>query len=242
MAAFLFLKHPSCINLVGEKMVTCKHCNNACIKYGKQPNQQQRYKCKNCGKTQQGNYRRLAYSYVEINNRIAGMVKEGCGIRSISRLPGVSTNTIIKRIKKVALTFAKPMIVKKQDAVEVDELRTYVGNKRNEYWVAYALNRQTGKVIDFITGKRTKGTLKVLTDTLLLAQVKRIYTDNLSTYRRLIPKSIHERGSRLTNHIERNNLNLRTHLKRLSRRTICYSRSAAMLNACLRIYFWYKEA
>jgi insertion element IS1 protein InsB len=222
-------------------MMTCKHCNNACIKYGKQPNQQQRYRCKSCGKTQQGAYIRLAYSSIGINNRIAGLVKEGCGIRSIARLLQLSANTIIKRIKQVALGIGKPMIVIKQEAIEVDELRTFVGRKRNEYWVAYALNRQTGKVIDFITGKRTKRTLKILTDTLLLAQVKKIYTDNLSTYRKLIPKTIHKRGSRQTNHIERNNLNLRTHLKRLSRRTICYSRSAVMLNACLKIYFWHKE-
>ncbi|HMW09684.1 MAG TPA: transposase, partial [Bacteroidia bacterium] len=31
---------------------------------------------------------------------------------------------------------------------------------------------------------------------------------------------------------------LRTHLKRLNRRTICFTRSAIMLFACLKIYFW----
>lgn len=197
--------------------------------------------CKNCGKAQLGTYTRKAYSDVKINSWIAGMVKEGCGIRSIARLLKVSINTIIKRIKQIANGITKPPIVIKQEAVEVDELRTFVGRKQNEYWVAYALSRQTGKVIDFITGKRTKRTLKVLTDTLLLAQVKKIYTDNLTAYWKLIPKTIHKRGNRLINHIERNNLNLRIHLKRLSRRTICYSRSVVMLNACLRIYFWHKE-
>jgi IS1 family transposase len=176
-----------------------------------------------------------------VNSWVAGMVKEGCGIRSMARLLKISTNTIIKRIKQIAKGVSKPLIVMKQEAIEVDEIKTFVGRKQNEYWVAYALNRKTHNVLDFVTGKRTKGTLKVLTDTLLLAQVKRIYTDNLKIYRQLIPKSIHKRGSSQINHIERNNLNLRTHLKRLSRRTICYSRSAVMLNACLRIYFWHKE-
>jgi insertion element IS1 protein InsB len=182
----------------------------------------------------------MAYGNIRLNNWVAGMVKEGCGIRSMARLLGISVNTIIKRIKKIASCVIKAPIIKNQEAVEVDELRTFVGNKQNEYWVAYAMNRQTGKVMDFVTGKRTKRNLKVLTDTLLISQVKKIYTDNLSTYRRLIPKSIHRRGSNQINHIERNNLNLRTHLKRLSRRTICYSRSAVMLNACLRIYFWHQ--
>lgn len=96
------------------------------------------------------------------------MVKEGCGIRSMARLLKVSTNTIIKRIKEIAKGINKPMIVIKQEAVEVDEVKTFVGCKRNEYWVAYALNRKGHSVIDFVTGKRTKGTLKVLTDTLRL--------------------------------------------------------------------------
>ena len=41
-----------------------------------------------------------------------------------------------------------------------------------------------------------------------------------------------------TNHIERKNLTLRTHLKRLNRGTICFSRSLIVLNAVLKIYFW----
>jgi IS1 family transposase/transposase-like protein len=221
-------------------MIACKYCKGLCIKYGRQKNGQQRYKCKECYKIHLGNYIKQAFSNTRLNIWIAVMLKEGCGIRSISRLLKVCTNTIIKRIKQIAKGIHKPIIIVKQDTIEVDEIKTFVKSKKNEYWVAYALNRKTGNVIDFVTGKRTKGTLKILTDTLLLAQAKKICTDNLRIYRQLIPKSIHKRGGRQINHIERNNLNLRTHLKRLSRRTICYSRSASMLNACLRIYFWHK--
>jgi len=157
----------------------------------------------------------------------------------MARLLGLAINTVTKLIKRVAAGIKKPAIILRQAAIEVDELKTYIRRKRNQYWVAYALNRQTRQVIDFIVGKRTKRTLKVLTDSLLLAEAGRIYTDNLIIYRTLVPKFIHQSGGRLTNHIERNNLNLRIHLKRLSRRTICFSRSVVMLTACLRIYFWY---
>jgi insertion element IS1 protein InsB len=222
---------------VVEKMITCKYCNGSCIKDGFQKNGQQRYKCKLCKKRQQLTYRNQACN-VGVNNWIIGLVKESCGIRSIARLLKLAINTIIKRIKQLAAKVKKPPIALKQASVEVDEIRTFVGTKRNTYWVAYALSRQTGTVIDYIVGKRTKRTLGILTKTLLLSQVKKIYTDRLTTYQKLIPKSIHFRGSKGINHIERYNLNLRTHLKRLSRRTICFSRSAVMLNACLRIYFW----
>lgn len=221
-------------------MTACKYCKCLCIKYGKQNNGEQRYRCKNCGKTQLHNYIRQAYSIQGMERWVAGMVKEGCGIRSMARLLKVSTTTLMKHIKQIAKGIRKPLIAIKQEAVEVDEVKTFIGCKQNEFWVAYALNRKSQEVIDFVIGKRTKKVLKVLTDTLLLAEVKKIYTDSLKIYRYLIPKKVHIRRSGQTNHIERNNLNLRTHLKRLSRRTICYSRSTMMLNACLKIYFWYK--
>ncbi len=74
--------------------------------------------------------------------------------------------------------------------------------------------------------------------TLNNAQAQYIYTDPLQHYRSLIPLQIHKVKRGGTNHIERHNLNLRMHLKRLNRRTICFSRSVAMLAAVLKIYFW----
>jgi IS1 family transposase len=120
----------------------------------------------------------------------------------------------------------------------VDELWTYIGRKDNEHWVAYGLDKATGQVVDFIIGKRTKGTLKILIDSLITLQPKQIRTDNLTIYQRLIPKRLHRRSPYYINHIERKNLSIRTHLKRLSRRTICFSRSIFLLESCLKIYFW----
>lgn len=121
---------------------------------------------------------------------------------------------------------------------EIDELRTFIGNKSNEYWVAYVLCSDTKEVIDFIVGKRSKRTLRMVVNTALQTGVSVIKTDKLGIYGSLIPASIHEANAYNINHIERNNLNLRTHLKRLGRRSICFSRSVFMLTACLHIYFW----
>ena len=105
-------------------------------------------------------------------------------------------------------------------------------------WVVYALCSETKQVIDFTVGKRNKRTLRVVVNTLLQSGMKIIKTDRLNIYRSLIPPKLHIANAYNINHIERNNLNLRTHLKRLSRRTICFSKNLAMLDACLRIYFW----
>ncbi|MBW7867331.1 MAG: hypothetical protein H3C31_03280 [Brumimicrobium sp.] len=93
--------------------------------------------------------------------------------------------------------------------------------------------------MDISVGTCCKRTLLKVTETLILSEAKIIYTDGLDLYKQLIPKTIHEKHKRCTNHIERQNLTLRTHLKRLNRRTICYSKSLVMLLAMVKIYFWY---
>ena len=121
---------------------------------------------------------------------------------------------------------------------EVDELRTYIKHKGNLIWLVYALDRQTKEIVCFNIGKRTNKTLNFVLQSLKLAKAKTIFTDGLKNYRYLIAKNIHSVKRFGTNHIERHNLNLRTHLKKLNRRTICYSKSLAMLSAIVKIYFW----
>ena len=120
----------------------------------------------------------------------------------------------------------------------MDELWTYINRKENEYWVAYTIDRRTRSVVDFIVGKRTKATLKELIDRLFYMNPEIIRTDKLTLYEHLIPRELHRRGATVINRIERKNLSIRRHLKRLSQRTICFSRSLNMLESCLRIYFW----
>ncbi|WP_129020226.1 IS1 family transposase [Edaphocola flava] len=121
---------------------------------------------------------------------------------------------------------------------EMDELCIYVKNKARKRWIAYAIRKDTREVVDFSIGSRTNRTLTKVTDTLILSNAVKVFTDKLINYKYLLPSSIHSTKNRGTNHIERKNLTLRTHLKRLGRKTICFSRSIAMLAACLKIYFW----
>ncbi|MDB9837089.1 IS1 family transposase [Flavobacteriaceae bacterium] len=87
-------------------------------------------------------------------------------------------------------------------------------------------------------GPRTNKTLNRVLLSLELSQAKKIYTDKLKQYRYLISKKVHSTKPRGTNHIERMHLNFRTHLKRLNRRSICFSKSVVMLNVVLKIYVW----
>jgi len=220
-------------NVANEK---CRYCHNETIKFGKF-NGAQRYRCKNCKKTQLRNYISFACK-PDINPSIAAHVKEGCGIRSIARLLHISATTVISRIQKIAGSIKKPAIAMER-VYEVDELKTYIKKKANDYWVIYAIDRESKQVVDFKAGKRNKKNLKRVTDTLLLADCRQIFTDGLDIYRQIIPKALHKVKRYGTNHIERKNLTIRTHLKRLNRKTIAFSKSLMILEACLRIYFWY---
>jgi insertion element IS1 protein InsB len=216
--------------------MNCRFCKGKCQKAGRQKNGAQKLYCRPCGKYSQVTYRYTAW-HQDTSVLIRSLVCEGVGIRSIRRILQIGINTVVRRIVKMAGSMVAPQ--REQSATwEVDELWTYIGRKENEYWIAYALNRRTRQVVDFIIGKRTKATLKELIDRLLLSKPKVIRTDRLTIYQRIIPKGIHRSGSYCINRIERKNLSIRTHLKRLRRRTICFSRNITMLESCLKLYFW----
>jgi IS1 family transposase len=163
---------------------------------------------------------------------------EGIGIRGIARVLKISVTTVIGRIKRIAKSINKSCAYVKNRIYEIDELWTFVGKKQNEKWITYSIDRMTKEVVGFHVGNRTKDKLQQVTSKVLMREPKRICTDGLIIYRSLIPKELHRVGLPNTRHIERFNLNLRTHLKRLSRKTICFSKSTEMLEACLKIYFW----
>ena len=101
-----------------------------------------------------------------------------------------------------------------------------------------AYQRETGKVVRFSVGSRTNKTLNRVLVSLKLSEAKKIYTDKLKNYRYLIEKKVHSTKQYANNHLERMHLNYRTHLKRLNRRSICYSRLLLMLICVLKIYLW----
>ena len=192
----------------------CIYCHNECIKKGKSGSTIQRYQCKVCRKTQQENYSknricREKYEWVK------NLTNEGSGIRSISRLLGISASSVQRIIVHLSSSIEVPIFKEQNQSYEIDEIRTYCKEKKNELWVTYAINRKTKCVIDFAVGKRTKNTLRKVTTTVLNLHPKKIYTDGLNIYKSLLPDFVHKVHSHCTNKIERNNLTLRTWLKRL---------------------------
>ena len=216
--------------------MNCKKCDNTCIKNGFQANGLQRYLCKYCNYNQQEIYTYNAYKK-NINEKIVKLAVNSYGIRDISRILTISKTTVISRVLKIAKALQWPFIYETGQVYEADELCVKMKGM-NRCWVNYVINRKTQKIIGHSFGSNNKENLGKVIGRVLCLNPKKVYTDKLTTYPGLIPSTIHNIRKYQTNTIERFNLNLRTHLKRLSRKTICFSKKIQMLEAVVSIYFW----
>ena len=66
--------------------------------------------------------------------------------------------------------------------------------------------------------------------------ITRYYTDKAGVYQRHLPPEQHTVGKLTMQKIERKHLTLRTRLKRLARKTLCFSRSRIMHDLLIGLY------
>ncbi len=113
-------------------------------------------------------------------------------------------------------------------ALELDEQWSFVGDKSNQRWLWLALNHHNSEVLAYTFGDRTDTACKPLKQRLSPFNITKYFTDGLGVYQRLLPYEQHEEGKPNTQKIERTFLTFRTRIKRLTRRTICFSKSELM--------------
>jgi insertion element IS1 protein InsB len=119
---------------------------------------------------------------------------------------------------------------------EMDEFWSFVGNKSNQRWTWYAIDKSSGIILAWHNGGRTDADFRQLLQYLKNIPIDRYYSDDWGAYSRNLPESIHYTGKDQTWKIERKNLNFRIHLKRLSRKTICYSKSEEIHDNVIGLY------
>ena len=71
--------------------------------------------------------------------------------------------------------------------------------------------------------------------------IKKFYTDDWGAYTRHIDDEKHEIGKRNTQRIERKNLTIRTRIKRLARKTICFSKSEIIHDIVIGLFINFHE-
>jgi insertion element IS1 protein InsB len=119
---------------------------------------------------------------------------------------------------------------------ELDEMWAYVARKSNPRWLWHAIDHRSGKVLAYVFGRRKDEVFLKLKALLEPFGITKYYTDGWGTYERHIDADKHQVGKAYTQKIESKHINLRTRIKRLMRRTICFSKTERMHDLVIGLF------
>jgi insertion element IS1 protein InsB len=119
---------------------------------------------------------------------------------------------------------------------EVDEMWSFVGQKKEPRWLWQAIDHRTGRVLAYVFGRRQDEVFLQLKALLEPFGITRYYTDSWGAYERNLAPEVHSPGKRNTQQIERKHLTLRTRIKRLVRKTICFSKSLELHDIVIGLF------
>ena len=108
----------------------CPKCNSSTHKKNGIVDGRQRYKCHDCGYNYSVELKSTA-SPTSVKRQALQLYLEGLGFRSIGRFLGVSHVSVQKWIKKFGRELEDLKSENEISIVEMDEMHTYIGNKKN---------------------------------------------------------------------------------------------------------------
>ena len=100
----------------------------------------------------------------------------------------------------------------------------------------HAIDRRTGQVLAYVFGTRKDKVFLQLKTLLEPFGIKRYCTDGWGAYERHLPVEQIEVGKQKTQTIERKHLKKRTRIKRLVRKTICFSKTELMHDLVIGLF------
>lgn len=119
---------------------------------------------------------------------------------------------------------------------ELDEMGSYVARKSNPRWLWHAIDHRIGKGLAYGFGRRKDEVFLKLTELLEPFGITTYDTDGWGAYERHIDAEKHQVGKENTQKIESKPINLRTRMKRLVRRTICFSKMEQMHDLVIGLF------
>ena len=122
------------------------------------------------------------------------------------------------------------------EEAEADEMWSYVGKKDAQRWLWHAIDHVSGAVLAYVLGTHEDKAFLELKELLTPFGIKKFYTDDWGAYRRHLNPEEHEVGKKNTQKIERKHLTLRTRIKRLARKTICFSKKILMHDVVIGLF------
>jgi len=126
--------------------------------------------------------------------------------------------------------------IQKVTDAELDEMWSYVGSKDHPRWLWHAIDHASGKILAYVLGDRKDVVFLKLKALLEPFGIRRFYTDDWGAYERHLPPEQQVVGKANTQKIERKHLTLRTRIKRLVRKTICFSKLEKMHDIVIGLF------
>jgi insertion element IS1 protein InsB len=128
------------------------------------------------------------------------------------------------------------VLIRQADEAAGDEMWACVGKKQDQRWVWHAIDHRTRKVFAYVFGRRQDPVFLQLKALLEPFGITRYHTDYWGAATRHLDANMHHPGKRNTQQIERKHLTLRTRIKRLTRKTICFSRSTQLHDIVIGLF------
>jgi IS1 family transposase/transposase-like protein len=196
----------------------------------------QRYKCKDCGCFYSVE-RKSDVKTAEQKKLALELYLEGMGFRAIGRILRISYGTVYQWIKKWSSSVFLPQNKEPVEIVELDEIHSYVGQKKNYCWTWIAVDRFGRRFIDFVCGQRDTATFKNLWERIETMDINEFCSDYWKSYSELIPDEKHCQSKAETFTVEGYNSRIRHYLARFKRKTKCYSKAKFMMENSLKLLF-----
>jgi insertion element IS1 protein InsB len=128
------------------------------------------------------------------------------------------------------------VVIRRADEAEMDEMWSFIQRKEEQRWLWHAIDHRNAKVLAYVFGRRKDEVFLKLKALLEPFGITRYYTDYWGAYTRHLDAAEHQPGKRNTQQIERKHLTFRTRIKRLMRKTICFSKSAQMHDIVIGLF------
>jgi insertion element IS1 protein InsB len=119
---------------------------------------------------------------------------------------------------------------------ELDEMWSFVGKKAEPRWRWHAIDHHRGTVLASVFGRRQDTVFLERQSLLKPLGITRFDTDGWGAYERHIAPAQHTVGTQDMQTIESTHITLRTRMKRLVRRTMCFSKTTTMHDLVLGLF------
>lgn len=216
-----------------EETITysCRSCGSeAIIRNGHNKCGSPQYLCKACGACRVLTPK-VRYT-PEQKVTVLKAYRERMSLRGLQRVFGPWRSTVLRWLKQLVASL--PSLLESllpaqaDDALEMDELVSFVSEKWFKRWLWTAQCRRTRQIVAFAIGDRSETTARQLWQA--IPQAYRdcpVFTDEFNVYPLIVPPAQHHpvpKGSGQTNHQERWYNTLRQWNGRYTRRTLSFSK------------------